>query len=371
MPRITDRLPGKKQQAQQVKSLQQSAVARRQLIAHFHGGPLAGKEVALQGDAPSVYQAPVVNPMMIRNVVTYGSDQMATPISSSYDLYSYSRQYEYSGQPIFIASDWTGSATTATSINYYPSPWQGSWQYPYLVNDTNSYNWLEATPALTQEEADRRLAATRAEQHKNAIVRQRAVKRGRRLLVNLLNEQQKHEYAKTQSFTVIGANGAIYKLRKKGTVHEMGADGRAVRSHCIHLPYSYIDEDTLIALKLMLENDVDEFLRIANTSTLVAPTATVPASGALQTMAEQARALASGMDAVNQRFRDLSIAAQRARTEMDTLGRAVDYASYARELEAQVVAEEAGLILPLNAQQMFVAQTLGHAETIGGVVVAA
>lgn len=122
--------------------------------------------------------------------------------------------------------------------------------------------------AITPEEADRRLQETRRRQHKNAIMRKRAVKKGKRLLVSILTELQQHEYAKHGRFTVIGEDGKVFVLRKSGTVHELGVDGHAAYSHCIHLPYSYIDEDTLISLKLLLETNVKEFRRIANTSKL-------------------------------------------------------------------------------------------------------
>jgi len=247
---------------------------------------------------------------------------------------------------------------------------------------------------LTQEEADRRLAATRAAAHKSAIRRKKAVKKGRRLLLEVLTEAQQEEYARTKSFTVCGADGKVYKLRKGGTTHQIDEGGLAILSHCIHLPYSYIDEDTLVAVKLILETDPDTFLKIANTSRLAASPIGIAVPGLPQEMADRAAALARGLRGVNERFAQLSIAAAQARDAAALLGQAfreagdvireavdvgqarlqnaVDYGDYAREFESLIVAEETGgLNLPFAARQNHAARLLGHAEDIAGVQVAA
>lgn len=123
---------------------------------------------------------------------------------------------------------------------------------------------------ITPEEADRRLQETRARAFKQQIERSRAVRKGRRLLLVTMSELQQRDYAKTGSFMVLGANGKWYRLRKNGTTHELGADGVATHSHCIHLSHSFIPEDTLIAVKMLLETDPAEFHRIANTTPLTA-----------------------------------------------------------------------------------------------------
>lgn len=284
--------------------------------------------------------------------------------------------------------DWTANTDSLNlrgSYTYTPTDWStaSDWQVQVEPRFTAGYwtsdGWSQMVatgglvapmepvyaPAITQEEADRRLAATRAAQHKNAVLRKRAIKRGRKLLLAVLTEEQQREYARRKAFTVKGADGKMYVIRKGGTTHELDVDGRAIFSHCIHLPYSYIDEDTLVGLKLLLETDPKEFRRIANTSRISVPS--IP-----QVMLDRAVALEAGMEAVNERFRQLSVAAREAQRSMDSLGRAIQYAGYARELEAQVAAEETGgLALPLAARQYRTAQALGHAETIAGEPVAA
>lgn len=264
-----------------------------------------------------------------------------------------------------------------------------------VFSDASDAVWTFAAPEpLTQEEADRRLAVTRAAAHKSAIRRKKAIKKGRKLLLEVLTEAQQEEYARTKSFTVCGANGKTYKLRKGGTTHQIDESGLAILSHCIHLPYSYIDEDTLVAVKLLLETDSARFLKIANTSRLAASPLGISVPAIPQEMTDRAEALAGGIEAVNERFRQLSVTATAARDAAARLGRAyeeagdairttvdvfqariqnaADYGDYARECEHQIVAEETGgLDLPFTVRQNHAARLLGHIEDIAGVPVAA
>lgn len=301
-------------------------------------------------------------------------------------------------------TDNTAWYTTGTAAQAIYDTTQNMWQqyqqvpYPRRGYDpvpvwTSGY-WAESPELLSPEEADRRLAATRAAAHKSAIRRKKAIKKGRRLLMDVLTDEQKREYARTRSFTVNGANGRRFLLRKSGTTHELDESGLAIYSHCIHLPYSYIDEDTLVAVKLLLETDVKSFLRIANTTRLVSTRNGINVSNIPQEMQDRSAALASGLNAVNERFAQLSIAAAQARDAAARLGRAyveasdiireiidpvqatiqnaADYGDYAREFEHQIVAEETGgLELPFPARQNHAARLVGHAQDIAGVPVAA
>lgn len=278
------------------------------------------------------------------------------------------------------ATAWTTTSTdvryewtydTGTGSQTLPTVWaveQGT-SLRRQVPVVNSYSYTPvpapAMPVISQEEADRRLRETRRQRHVQAIRRRRAEKKGRKLLLSLLSETQKWEYAKKGQFTVCGADGNWYVLRKGRTVHQIGGDGRATHSHCIHLPYSYIDEDTLISLKLLIETDVQEFLRIANTSVL-RNRGHMAVDHYPVTLQARAAAIAGGMNAVAAHLRNLGESAVRAADAMVRLHEAASYAEYARELEAQVVAEECGLLLPLEARQVRVAQALGQTETIGG-----
>lgn len=173
-------------------------------------------------------------------------------------------------------STWTQTATAANNLTASIQDWTMRIQDMQYYNNprygsTPAWVWESSpAPVISQEEADRRLAATREAQHKSAIRRKKAIKKGRKLLLEVLTDEQMYEYAQTKSFTVYGKDGKVYKVRKSGTTHQM-ENGVPAYSHCIHLPYSYIDEDTLVAVKLLLETDSKMFHKIANTTKLAAP----------------------------------------------------------------------------------------------------
>lgn len=293
--------------------------------------------------------------------------------------------------------DWTSAASIWQDVTNYYRQYMPQWRSSdWAANTTWHYavgTDLIPPLSLSPEEADRRLAATREIAHKSAIRRQKAVKKGRKLLLEVLSEAQKQEYARTKSFTVVGANGKTYKLRKGRTTHEVDESGLAILSHCIHLPHSYIDEDTLVAVKMLLETDPKQFLEIANTSRLAHSPIGITVPAIPQEMADRTAALSDGFDAVNERFRQLSVAAAAARDSARLLGRtfeetndiiratvdvqgarianAASYGDYAREFEYQIVAEETGgLVLPQAARQQHAARLAGHAEDIAGILVA-
>lgn len=306
---------------------------------------------------------------------------MAVPDSSPVQVYSADANASW---PYQTSVDYTTAATSASistwtyvpsadGSTYSPQMWQNCAPYwPTTTVLTCGYG-VSALPCepITQEEADRRLAETRARAHRNKIRRTHAIRKGRKLLLDVLTEQQKWQYARTRCFTVRGSDGRTFVLRKGGTTHELDKNGKPTLSHCIHLPHSYIDEDSLVAVKMMLETDCAEFRRIANTSQLWGASPTYITSYP-QFLTDRAEALAAGFEAVNERFRQISVAARAAKRTIDTLGRAIQYADYARELEHQLVAEETGgIALPLAARQQYTSRALGHAEDIAGVPIAA
>lgn len=298
-----------------------------------------------------------------QGTVSYTGDTFASNVTFELNWTS-----STTSEPIFNTSwdYWNGTGTA--DYARYGNAWQTTWT-PIIGTYSIEMTPMPAVEQLSPEEADRRLRETRERMHRQAIRRKRAVRKGQRLLVSLLSETQKWEYARKGQFTVCGADGEWYVLRKGGTVHQLGKNGVPEWSHCIHLPYSYIEEDSLIAVKLMLETDPANFHRIANTSKL--RPSSINVSNLPRPLVERAAALSGGMSTVTEHLRRLSETADRARRSMDRLHRAHQYAGYARELETQVVAEGAGLVLPLNAQQHYVAEALGHDVTIGGEAVLA
>lgn len=196
--------------------------------------------------------------------------------------------------------EWVSPNYPAQTISYAYQPFVNEWVY-------------EPAPVISQEEADRRLRETRERQHIMAIRRKRAERKGKRLLVGMLSETQKWEYAKTGTFTVCGADGELYVLRKGRTVHQLGKNGQPEWSHCIHLSYSYIDEDSLIALKLLLETDPANFHRVANSTRLT------PGNMSTRSLERATARAGASMVELATGFRHLSSAAEAARRSMEEL----------------------------------------------------
>lgn len=99
--------------------------------------------------------------------------------------------------------------------------------------------------------------------HRERVAAQR---RARRLLLSCLSQRQQKEYRETQAFTVVGSRGQRY-LIKKGRQHNVfriGERGQSELEFCITLDASLPDEDVMLAQKLLLEVDEEEFFRRSN-----------------------------------------------------------------------------------------------------------
>ncbi len=84
------------------------------------------------------------------------------------------------------------------------------------------------------------------------------------LLLENLNEEQRAEYKRLKYFRVI-VGEKIYRI-KRGRVGniELIDDAGIVARYCVHPAVGCPDQDTMLAQKLMLENDEKELLRLAN-----------------------------------------------------------------------------------------------------------
>jgi len=92
------------------------------------------------------------------------------------------------------------------------------------------------------------------------------------LLLSQLDESQAKELNERHRFTMLGRDGQRYLItyRQHGNVWLLGADGKPVTNYCIvndDVPIY----DQMLGQKLLLENDLEAFLRIAN-ATPVGPT---------------------------------------------------------------------------------------------------
>lgn len=205
-----------------------------------------------------------------------------------------------------VARAWTTTGTSTTSIRLGPS-WHIStgtnagttgW---YDIDDgctaaanavwtTNAWQetkhaayrsaaaaWVKRTPEQIAEEAaqaELRRQAAIVEAAKVKVFTDTAKARARRLLVSMLNPDQRKELEEKNHFhlTVHSRDGAmkVYRIEHgyAGNVKLLGHDGQPVKRYCIHadsrLPY----EDQMLAQKLLLEANEAEFLRIANMTQL-------------------------------------------------------------------------------------------------------
>jgi hypothetical protein len=141
------------------------------------------------------------------------------------------------------------------------------------VTASNSLYWTNWI-AHQEETAEQRVARNvaneqwQARQRDMAAVRKAASERAERLLVACLSSAQRGELTTAGWFEVQSSRGRRYRIRRGRVRNVIEVDmlGRTLRTYCCH-PFDGVpDADTMLAQKLMLETQEDEFLRLANVS---------------------------------------------------------------------------------------------------------
>lgn len=161
-----------------------------------------------------------------------------------------------------------------------------SWHRTALVVDTgttedNCFAW--GPPPVVQEEQNAVVPVetpaelrARLDVYANATARVNAAReKARTLLLKLLTTEQKDQLEKLRYFEVIaGASRRRYRIREgiAGNIRLVDPEGREVTQYCCH-PAGLPIEDVMVAQKLQIEHDEEEFLRLANASP-------IPVSGA-------------------------------------------------------------------------------------------
>lgn len=171
----------------------------------------------------------------------------------------------------------TASTTSVTSLQAWDCWNQGTtvaytatitsnstWSYWVGLDGSNDYQPAPLTEEqlearrVAQAEREARDAERRAEQE---IIRGRA----RVLLESLLDRKQKAELRKEGHFHVHTKDGErTYRLKPGHPPLRVKSEDGNRYSYCIHPLEQFPAEDTAAALKLLIEADEDEFLRIAN-----------------------------------------------------------------------------------------------------------
>ena len=93
--------------------------------------------------------------------------------------------------------------------------------------------------------------------------------RAEKLLLAHLSEPQRIQYTKERKFRLLTKSGTEYEVQKgwAGNV-VLIKKGKAVERFCIHPKESVPEQDNMLAQKLLLEANEEEFLRIANKTRL-------------------------------------------------------------------------------------------------------
>lgn len=166
------------------------------------------------------------------------------------------------------------AATSNTTFTYAVADYEcsaatiGSWAATAAANQVYQDEMVDEMVADYAEyraarEAELLVAAAEADKRAEAL-----------LLVNLTAEQAE-DYRRTKSFEVIqplqfGRPVRRYRITFKfaGNVFLVDEQGRAVAQYCIHAREPIPIADNMLAQKLMLEADEEQFLRVANRTVL-------------------------------------------------------------------------------------------------------
>jgi hypothetical protein len=108
-------------------------------------------------------------------------------------------------------------------------------------------------------------------EHLEELARERkradeAEARAEKLLLESLNAKQTEEYKKDKSFVVHSRSGMRYRIRhgRVANVDVVCKEGKILHKLCAH-PAEYVpNPDTMLAQKLFLEHQEEEFLKVAN-----------------------------------------------------------------------------------------------------------
>lgn len=140
------------------------------------------------------------------------------------------------------------------------------------ANDTSTYYRTVQPVELTaeqREEQERRREAQRVRDEEAQREREAAVARAEELLLAHLDEAQRNQYAREQSFQLV-KDDRIYLIQRgrAQNVYLLDECGRRVVEYCAHVIPDIPDEDNLLAQKFMIETNEAEFLRLANSRRL-------------------------------------------------------------------------------------------------------
>lgn len=175
----------------------------------------------------------------------------------------------------------TSTAFTTTSSAIGNRAW-GRWITTTESLQLNLYTADQMTPERQQmlDDYRREREAERQREHERYHAqyaqlqseRDAANKRAEQLLIENLSLRQREEYQRHGYFVVFGRNRMRYRIRKglTGNVDVVNPAGDVIHRLCAHIRDEVPVADNMLAQKLMLEFDDEDFQRRANIHSLLA-----------------------------------------------------------------------------------------------------
>ncbi len=172
---------------------------------------------------------------------------------------------------------WTNtSASTASTVSYPSEAVWLKWNTHNQRYDVQkSADWQPRQ--LTKEEVEQRekeyqerLRIAEAKAREEEKLRKAAEQRAKKLLLQNLNLEQKLAYNREKKFQVKAPSGKLYEIRHgwAGNVDELNPQGKPINRFCIHPRMQVPIPDSLLAQKLLLETDEEQFRKTANITQL-------------------------------------------------------------------------------------------------------
>lgn len=158
----------------------------------------------------------------------------------------------------------TTACTTSTVIDPYSTTSATTgWTHWGTLSGSSNIITPPTINVITPEE-NARLELLEQRRAADKIIRDNAISKANKLLVDNLTDTQKLDYDKFGYFFVESLSGQKYRIRKGRQINiDVMSQDKISRRICAHPIVSCPDEDTMLVQKIMLETSESAFLNIA------------------------------------------------------------------------------------------------------------
>lgn len=172
-----------------------------------------------------------------------------------------------------------GSTLSSSSTNYTWRAWVDDgtsdsdndiW-YTWTTEESSGSSMPFVAPINIEDLREQRRQQILEKVREQERKQKEANKKADNLLKSLLTPEQIKELDEHSCFIVPSPSGdKFYRIKRgrAGNIEELNQKREAVATLCIHPRESVPNADTMLAQKLMIETNEDEFLRIANRTPL-------------------------------------------------------------------------------------------------------